>query len=68
MKVCSHKADLRHQYRFRKSLEERREEENGAREEGCGKVDCLERKGVSRLTQPASQEFHFLGPHTLQQF
>lgn len=68
MKVCSHKAGLRHQYRFRKSLEERREEENGAREEGCGKEDCLERKGVSCLTQPGSQEFQFPGPHTLQQF
>ena len=46
------------------------EKERGkwSKREGCGKVDCLERKGVSLLTQPGSQEFQFPGPHTLQQF
>lgn len=65
MKVHSHK-QIFDTCRFRKSLEEGREEENGARGGGCGKVDCLERKGVALLTQPGSQEFQFVGPHTLQ--
>ena len=50
MKVCSHKADLRHQYRFRKSLEERREEENGER----GRVWKGRLPGEKRCVPPDS--------------
>lgn len=43
-------------------------EENGAGEEGCGKVDHLERRGGAVLTQPGSQEFQFPRPHTAAGF
>lgn len=45
---------------------ERGREEKNRGEGGCGKVDCVERRGGALVTQPGSPEFQFPGPHTLQ--